>query len=66
MTTPVELLCKTYPIEFSIYLNYTKALKFDEKPDYTYIRRIFKELFVREGFSYDYIYDWVLKGYKMK
>lgn len=57
MTTPIELLCKGHSVEFSTYLNYTRALRFDEKPDYSYLRRLFKELFVRDGHSYDYIYD---------
>jgi len=35
-------------------------LRFDEKPDYSYLRRFFKELFLREGFEFDYIYDWIL------
>jgi hypothetical protein len=37
-----------------------KNLKFDEKPDYTYLKKIFKERFVKEGFEYDYVYDWIL------
>jgi len=36
-------------------------LKFEEKPDYNYLRKLFKDLMYRSGFEYDYIYDWVLK-----
>jgi len=46
--------------EFITYFEYCRRLRFDEKPDYTYLRRIFKELFLREGHEFDYIYDWVL------
>ncbi|CAG0893567.1 unnamed protein product [Darwinula stevensoni] len=58
MATPVEELCKTYPAEFSTYLKYCRGLKFDEKPDYSYLRRLFRNLFHRQGFTYDYVFDW--------
>jgi len=62
MTTPVEILCKSLPIEFSTYLNYCRTLKFEDKPDYSYLRKMFKELFIREGFELDYMYDWTLQN----
>lgn len=37
-----------------------RNLKFDEKPDYTYLKKIMKERFVREGYEFDYVYDWLL------
>lgn len=57
MITSLEDLCKGFPEEFAIYLNYCKSLKFEERPDYAYLRRLFKDLFVREGFEYDYLFD---------
>jgi hypothetical protein len=59
MSTPVEALCKGYPSEFVTYLNYCRALRFEDKPDYNYLRRLFKELFSREGFDPDAAFDWV-------
>lgn len=58
--TPHEELCRGFPEEFISYLAYCKNLKFDEQPDYLYVRRLFKDLFVRLGFQYDYEFDWVL------
>lgn len=58
MSTPVEILCKGLPIEFSTFLNYCRSLRFEDKPDYLYLRKMFKELFYREGFEWDYLYDW--------
>lgn len=58
MSIPVEIQCRHLPIEFSIYLNYCRALKFEDKPNYTYLRNIFLDLMEREGLSYDYAYDW--------
>ncbi len=59
--TPVKTLCRGFPKEFEIYLDYTRSLSFDEKPDYSYLRKLFLDLFVREGVSYDYNFDWILK-----
>ncbi|KMU73290.1 casein kinase 1 [Coccidioides immitis RMSCC 3703] len=45
MTTPTEVLCRGFPNEFAVYLNYTRSLRFDDKPDYSYLRKIFRDLF---------------------
>ena len=64
MTTPTEVLCRSFPKEFTVYLNYCKGLRFDDRPDYAYLRRLFRELFIKEGFSYDYIFDWTIMKYE--
>ena len=61
VTTTIEALTRGIPEEFGTYLNYCRNLKFEEKPDYSYMRKIFKDLMYRSGFEYDYNYDWVLK-----
>lgn len=58
MSVPVEIQCKGLPIEFATYLNYCRSLKFDDKPDYPFLRRLFKDLYERLGFKTDYAYDW--------
>ncbi|KAJ6492579.1 casein kinase I [Mycena vitilis] len=58
MTTSTELLCRGFPDEFGIFLNYTRALRFDDKPDYKYLRKLFRDAFEREGYQYDYVFDW--------
>lgn len=63
MTTPTEVLTRGFPNEFAIYLNYTRSLRFDDKPDYSYLRKLFRDLFVREGFQYDYVFDWTIFKY---
>jgi len=44
MGTPTEVLCKGQPQEFVTYMNYCKNLRFEDKPDYTYLRNLFKDL----------------------
>eukprot|EP01026_Neomeris_dumetosa_P038554 TRINITY_DN3142_c0_g1_i11.p1 TRINITY_DN3142_c0_g1~~TRINITY_DN3142_c0_g1_i11.p1 ORF type:complete len:372 (-),score=41.36 TRINITY_DN3142_c0_g1_i11:524-1639(-) len=65
MSTPIEVLCKSYPHEFVLYFQYTRSLRFDDKPDYGYLRRLFRDVFHREGYTYDYIFDWTLLKYKL-
>ena len=44
--------------EFATYINYCRSLRFEEKPDYGYLRQLIRNLFHRQGFSYDYVFDW--------
>ena len=46
--------------EFRSYFEHVRALRFDDKPDYDYLKRLFRELFFRKGFSYDNMFDWEL------
>lgn len=62
LTTGVEALCRGLPREFAVFLTYARHLRFDDKPDYIYLRRILRDLFVRQGFTYDYIFDWTYHG----
>ncbi len=58
--TSIEDLCEGYPSEFVTYLRYVRELSFDECPDYAYLRTLFRELYKREGFADDSMFDWSL------
>ncbi|XP_038219778.1 casein kinase I-like [Zerene cesonia] len=60
MSTPVEVLCKGFPAEFAMYLNYCRGLTFDESPDYMYLRQLFRILFRTMNYQYDYTFDWTI------
>jgi len=60
MSTPAEVLCKHAPSEFATYLNYCRALRFEDRPDYAYLRRLLKDLFFKEGYQYDFVFDWTV------
>lgn len=64
--TPIEQLCHGYPEEFAFYMEYCKNLTFEQNPDYSKIRRIFKELYHKCGFEHDFIYDWTIQRYRVE
>lgn len=64
LSTPIEVLCKSHPVEFASYLHYCHSLTFDQRPDYGFLKRLFRELFTREGYSFDYIFDWTIMKYQ--
>ncbi len=53
-----EMLCEGLPNEFVDYFYYVRNLQFDQKPDYNWMRRSFRDLFYRLGYAPDYGYDW--------
>ena len=42
LTTSIEVLCKGYPVEFTKYLSTCRNLRFDERPNYSQMRTMFK------------------------
>jgi casein kinase 1/casein kinase I family protein HRR25 len=58
ISTSTEALCKAFPAEFRSYFEHVRSLRFDDRPDYDYLKRLFRELFFRKGFSYDNMFDW--------
>lgn len=64
LKTPPEVLCEDLPKEFAMYMSYVKKLGFGEVPDYKYLKKLFRTLFLESGYEFDYKYDWtdVLKA----
>ena len=52
------MITNSFVAEFATYLNFCRSLRFDDKPDYSYLRQLFRNLFHRQGFTYDYVFDW--------
>ena len=65
ISTPIEILCEGCPgkiyfilEEFQVFLHFTRDLKFDDRPDYSFLRRLLKGISEREGYGIDYNFDW--------
>lgn len=55
---PVDVVCQGLPSEFATFLTEVRRLDFPDRPDYAFYRQMFRDLFIREGYVYDYKYDW--------
>jgi hypothetical protein len=51
-------LCSSLPTEFSTFLEYSRSLGFQDKPDYQYIKDLFNNLSMWEGFQNTAVFDW--------
>lgn len=57
--TPLVSLCSGLPPEFGQFLAAVRELGFQAAPKYRDYRRLFRSLFIREGYVYDNDFDWV-------
>ncbi|KAJ3694524.1 hypothetical protein LUZ60_010004 [Juncus effusus] len=64
LSTPIEVLCKSNPVEFASYFHYCHSLTFDQRPDYGFLKRLFRDLFARQGYEFDYVFDWTVIKYQ--
>jgi len=61
ISTPIEVLCKGFPEEIQIFIHYTRDLRFDDRPDYSFLKKLLKTIIDREKFEIDSIFDWVTR-----
>lgn len=60
INTNMDVLGKDCPEEFVHFLNYVRDLKFEEKPDYSFLKKLLRNVAEKENIFYDfYNYDWV-------
>ena len=54
LQTSVEMLCNGFPNEFVTFLQYSRSLRFEDRPDYSYLKRLFKDLYIRQGYEQNF------------
>ena len=55
-------ICKEMPQEMNTYMNYINNLKFDENPDYEYLRQLFLNVLKNIGDVSGQIFSWTDKN----
>lgn len=62
----IDTLCYGYHgilflhnLEVALMLKYAKELRFSEKPNYAYLKKLLKKAFTVGSFVYDFKFDWV-------
>ena len=61
-TIEPESLCSDLPIEFCEYLKYVKSLKFEEEPNYKFLRELFINVLNKNNIKNDLIFSWLKYG----
>lgn len=59
MATSIEKLCEGLPKEFEDYMKYCrKELKFEDEPNYTHLKKMFRTLLINSKLEMNYVFDW--------
>ena len=55
----ISELCQGCPVQFAEYLTYCRSLSFDSKPDMQYLRGLFRDLYIQQGYANSGLeWDW--------
>ena len=54
----ITKLCKGLPIEIVQYIKYVRKLRFEEKPNYSYLKSLFSEILFKINQNWDYNFSW--------
>ncbi|MCQ2818962.1 MAG: hypothetical protein MJ252_16985 [archaeon] len=62
INTSLTELCKGFPEETQTFIKYCRDLKFEERPDYEYLKKIIKIMAERENIQMDNTeFDWIIR-----
>ncbi|CAL8085439.1 unnamed protein product [Orchesella dallaii] len=57
--TLIGNLCEGLPPEFATYFYYCRGLRFEDIPNYSFLRQLFRKVFKMQGYQLDYQFDWM-------
>ena len=58
----LEDLCRDLPIELAKFIQYARDMKFEDKPDYNYLRNLLRKAATNNGLHFDPSkFDWIVK-----
>jgi hypothetical protein len=62
ISTLLNVLCQGFPEEFITFIQYARDLKFEDRPDYSYLKNLLRQMCEKNQLSFNYNkYDWILK-----
>jgi len=47
--------------ELQVFINYNRNLRFDDRPDYGYLKKLIRTIGDREKIDFDNNFDWINK-----
>ena len=54
--------CHGFPEETQTFITYARELRFEDKPDYSFLRNLIKKMAERDSIKFDFEFDWTLKN----
>lgn len=57
-STSLETLCDGAPVPLATYVKYCQSLDFTERPDYSFLKRLFKDYMKDAGMQHDNVFEW--------
>ena len=61
VTTQLPDLCRGFPEETQTFITYAKELRFEDRPDYSYLKKLIRQMAERENIVFDFDFNWVNK-----
>ena len=62
ISTSLDDLCKGLPDEFKTFIQYARDLKFEERPDYSYLKNVIRQISENNKISFDTSkFDWIIR-----
>ena len=62
MEISLDDLCQGLPDEFKTFIQYARDLKFEDSPDYSYLKKLIKQICEKNKLTFDYNkFDWNLQ-----
>ncbi len=61
-SVPLEDLCAGLPTEFLSYMRYCRSLSYEEVPNYSSLRNLFRDLWVLKRFRMEECFEWNRAG----
>ena len=62
ISTSLDDLCKNLPDEIKVFLSYSRELKFDQRPDYAYLKNLIRQISSNNNLSFsNNKFDWIVK-----
>ena len=65
--TKLDVLCEGQPVELAKFIQYARDMKFEDKPDYNYLRGLLRKAAEKNGLQFDSSkFDWIVNEEKEK
>ena len=63
----LDVLCEGQPVELAKFIQYARDMKFEDKPDYNYLRGLIRKAAEKNGLQFDSSkFDWIVNEEKEK